>query len=73
MLATEVPNWSEIERMSVRRSPLAASAPKSEAARIYAQLWREIRARSGMRPESEPAAAQRRPLAEDLSHHPQTR
>jgi len=32
MLATEVPDWSEIERMSVRRSPLGACAPRSEAA-----------------------------------------
>jgi len=47
MLATEIPNWSEIERMSVRRAPLPASAPKSDAAQLYAQLWREIRARSG--------------------------
>jgi chromosome partitioning protein len=47
MLATEVPNWSQIERMSVRRAPLAASAPRSAAALIYQHLWREIRARSG--------------------------
>ena len=47
MLATEVPNWSEIERMSVRRAPLAASAPRSDAALLYARLWQEIRARSG--------------------------
>ncbi len=43
MLATEVPYWSEIERMSVRRAPLAASAPGSAAALIYARLWAEIR------------------------------
>ncbi len=42
MLATEVPYWSEIERMSVRRAPLPACAPKSEAARIYRELWAEI-------------------------------
>jgi cellulose biosynthesis protein BcsQ len=47
MLATEVPNWSEIERMSVRRAPLVATAPRSVAALIYQQLWREIRARIG--------------------------
>jgi cellulose biosynthesis protein BcsQ len=46
ILATEVPYWSEIERMSVRREPLPASAPKSEAAALYVQLWREIRARA---------------------------
>ena len=42
LLATEVPYWSEIERMSVRRAPLPASAPGSTAALIYAQLWGEI-------------------------------
>jgi chromosome partitioning protein len=57
MLATEVPDWSEIERMSVRRAPLAASAPKSEAARIFVQLWREIRTRSGAPEESLASAA----------------
>jgi chromosome partitioning protein len=45
ILATEVPSWSEIERMTVRRAPLPASAPKSEAARVYAALWEEICAR----------------------------
>lgn len=45
MLDTEVPYWSEIERMSVRRAPLTASAPTSDAARIYAALWKEIRQR----------------------------
>jgi chromosome partitioning protein len=47
LLATEVPHWSEIERMSVRRAPLVATAPRSAAALIYQQLWREIRARLG--------------------------
>jgi cellulose biosynthesis protein BcsQ len=47
ILATEVPYWSEIERMSLRREPLPASAPKSEATALYVQLWREIRARAG--------------------------
>jgi chromosome partitioning protein len=47
MLATEVPNWSEIERMSVRRAPLVATAARSAAALIYQQLWREIRTRIG--------------------------
>jgi chromosome partitioning protein len=45
LLNTEVPYWSEIERMSVRRAPLPASAPHGEATLIYAQLWAEIRAR----------------------------
>ncbi len=47
MLATEIPNWSEIERLTVRRAPLAAVAPASPAARLYAQLWAEIAARGG--------------------------
>jgi cellulose biosynthesis protein BcsQ len=42
ILATEVPYWSEIERMSVRRAPLPACAPRSDAARIYIELWEEI-------------------------------
>ena len=47
MLATEVPYWSEIERMSLRRAPLPAYAPASAAARIYAALWEEVVARIG--------------------------
>lgn len=42
MLATEVPYWSEIERMSVRRAPLPSYAAGSPAAQIYAALWREV-------------------------------
>ena len=38
-LAAEIPYWSEIERMSVRRQPLPAYAPRSAAARIYQDLW----------------------------------
>lgn len=45
ILATEVPYWSEIERMTVRRAPLPAYAPASPAAGLYAQLWREVAAR----------------------------
>jgi len=45
MLVTEVPYRSEIERMSVRRAPLPACAPKSEAAGIYAALWSEVQER----------------------------
>ncbi|HEV3182250.1 MAG TPA: AAA family ATPase [Steroidobacteraceae bacterium] len=45
ILATEVPYWSEIERMSVRRVPLPASAPSSAAALLYARLWAELRER----------------------------
>jgi chromosome partitioning protein len=45
ILACEVPYWSEIERMSVRRAPVPAFAPRSPAAEIYAALWKEIEAR----------------------------
>ena len=44
ILATEVPYWSEIERMSVRRAPLPASSPRGAAALIYSRLWAEVRA-----------------------------
>jgi len=50
MLATEVPYMSDIERMSVRRAPIPAFAPRSAAAQIYAALWAEAAARMGERP-----------------------
>jgi cellulose biosynthesis protein BcsQ len=42
MLKTEVPYWSEIERMTLRRAPLPAYAPRSDGANVYAALWSEI-------------------------------
>ncbi len=45
ILQTEVPYWSEIERMSVRRAPVPAYAPESAAAAIYATLLSEVLAR----------------------------
>jgi cellulose biosynthesis protein BcsQ len=45
LLATEVPYWSEIERMTVRRAPLPAFAPSSAAAEMYEALWKEVAAR----------------------------
>jgi cellulose biosynthesis protein BcsQ len=47
MLATEVPYWSEIERMSLRRAPIPAYARGSAAAQIYAALWTEVTTRMG--------------------------
>ena len=47
MLATEVPYMSDIERMSVRRAPIPAFAPRSAAAQIYSALWAEVAARIG--------------------------
>ena len=54
MLATEVPYWSDIERMSLRRAPIPAVAPRSPAAQIYAALWAEVTARMSTPP---PAAS----------------
>lgn len=42
MLKTEVPYWSEIERMTLRRAPLPAYAPRSDGANVYAALWSEV-------------------------------
>lgn len=44
ILATEIPYWSEIERMAVRRAPLPAFAPGSPAGQLYASLWHEVAA-----------------------------
>jgi chromosome partitioning protein len=41
ILETEVPYWSEIERMTVRRAPLPSFAPSSPAALVYEALWKE--------------------------------
>jgi len=54
ILATEVPDWSEIERMSVRRVPLPASAPNGGAALLYGKLWAEVRERLSV---TQPGAA----------------
>jgi chromosome partitioning protein len=51
LLTTEIPYWSEIERMSLRRAPLPAYAPASAAGQVYAALWQEIESRiEGHRP-----------------------
>jgi chromosome partitioning protein len=42
MLTTEVPYSSEIERMTLRRAPIPAFAPRSAAAQIYCALWAEL-------------------------------
>jgi cellulose biosynthesis protein BcsQ len=43
---TVIPALSLIEQMAVRRAPVAAYAPRSAAARSYASLWEEVRARA---------------------------
>jgi chromosome partitioning protein len=45
LLATQVPYSSEIERMTLRRSPIPAYAPRSAAGQVYSTLWAEIEAR----------------------------
>jgi chromosome partitioning protein len=45
LLTTEVPYSSEIERMSLRRAPIPAYAPRSGPALIYSALWGEIEMR----------------------------
>jgi chromosome partitioning protein len=54
ILKTEVPYWSEIERMSLRRAPLPSYSPHSEAGQIYAALWAEIQERMHWKPHSTP-------------------
>lgn len=41
ILQAEIPYWSEIERMTLRRAPLPSFAPGSPAAMVYAALWQE--------------------------------
>ena len=45
VLRTAVPDWSDIERMTARRAPLPAIAPRSPAAQVYETLWAEVRTR----------------------------
>ena len=60
ILATEVPDWSDIERMSVRRVPVPASAPQSAAALLYTQLWYEISERLSEGPQAAAAVRAQR-------------
>jgi chromosome partitioning protein len=59
ILATPVPYWSEIERQTLRRAPLPAFAPQSEAARIYAALWAEMEERMAAAPQAAARLAHR--------------
>jgi chromosome partitioning protein len=54
LLRTEVPYWSEIERMSVRRAPIPTYAPGSAAGQIYKALWSEIETRMQIYPTAAP-------------------
>jgi cellulose biosynthesis protein BcsQ len=42
ILRTEVPYGSDFERITLRRAPVEAYAPASQAAQVYRALWREI-------------------------------
>ena len=64
ILATEIRYASEIERMTLRRAPLPAYAPRSAEGQMYSALWSEIAARMGM---SNPEGAQGRQSA-TLNH-----
>lgn len=60
MLVTEIKYASEIERMTLRRAPLPAYAPKSVEGQSYSALWSEIAARIGVtsRPGAEQPSAE---------------
>jgi chromosome partitioning protein len=45
IVATAIPAATEVELMGVERSPVVVHAPRSRAARAYADLWAELRAR----------------------------
>ena len=45
ILDTVIPNSAEVERMCAKRAALVDFAPNSRAARAYADLWEEVRAR----------------------------
>jgi cellulose biosynthesis protein BcsQ len=45
VLETSIPMAADVERMGSNRRPIADFAPRSPAARAYAELWEEIRSR----------------------------
>ena len=51
ILTTEVPYWSEIERMSLHRAPLPAASPNGRATPIYTALWQEMSAEMEQSPQ----------------------
>jgi chromosome partitioning protein len=48
--AAAIPSLSAIERMSVHRAPVAATAPRSRATACYRALWDEASVRAGLSP-----------------------
>lgn len=57
LLQTEIPYWSDIERMSQRRAPLPAYAPSSAGGQVYRALWDEVQARMDAQPRAQPLLA----------------
>ncbi len=55
LLTTEVPYSSEIERMTLRRAPIAAYSPGSVPGQTYSALWAEIEMRMNAGAQIEPA------------------
>jgi cellulose biosynthesis protein BcsQ len=45
IVAPTIPSSTDVERMGVHRAPLSVFAPRSAAARAYADLWAHIRRR----------------------------
>ena len=45
LLETVIPNSADVERMGAQRAALVDFAPRSRAARAYADLWEEVRRR----------------------------
>jgi cellulose biosynthesis protein BcsQ len=50
IVRTAIPAATEVEMMGVERSPVVVARPRSRAARAYAALWQELRARLGLGP-----------------------
>ena len=50
LLNTEVPYWSDIERMSLRRAAADRLRAASPSGQIYSALWQEIQARMAQQP-----------------------
>ena len=46
VLETVIPTSADVERMGAERAALVDFAPRSRAARAYADLWAEVRAAS---------------------------
>ncbi|MGA8706985.1 MAG: ParA family protein [Steroidobacteraceae bacterium] len=68
LLSTEVPYWSDIERMSLRRAPLPAYAPASPSGQIYSALWQEIQARMAQQPRAAQVLLETEPDGAEPDH-----